>query len=454
MCARVTPLPPPPARSVPPSIRAHRVTGGATGGGKLRPHSAPCPSLDVVAGLDGGVRRRGPRPVQGHVEGHVHEPLVLLVPVDRNVAHESVPVARPDRRVAVEHLLPPVRGPVGVGRGGEKHGLVRRVLLRAPEPRVEVAHDALHHRPGRPPLAELALEVRGHGLVLADLLEGHGVQVVVLDHARLPQDLARMHVRPHRSVEVVLALFLVKVVCEPAHVHPVHVVRLLHELGPLLARALEAHPLLIGLPGADGCDEHLRVRGVERATRLEVHIARDKHRVQHALAQEEVAHPLRHDNVHLLGELNGLHGALEDLHDVVQLVVLDELAGKLGHVGCLDGVDLLGAGLSGPHGEDPRAGTDVEHHLVLELRRVAGDGVEVGIHTVEVAEHLLLVIEELVGHEVVGEVLLIRVLAGVGLLLRGGVVGGRHGDDGWAARRAVDQEAGAGRRSLGECGGG
>jgi hypothetical protein len=41
--------------------------------------------------------------------------------------------------------------------------------------------------------------------------------------------------------------------------------------------------------------------------------------VEHALAQQEVSHPLADDDVYLLRQLNGLNGALDHLNNMVKL---------------------------------------------------------------------------------------------------------------------------------------
>ena len=120
--------------------------------------------------------------------------------------------------------------------------------------------------------------------------------------------------------------------------------------------------------------------------------------------EEEIPHPLRDYDVHLLGEFHLLDGGLQHLDDAVQTVRLDERAGVLGHVRRLHRVHLLGAALRGPDGEDARASAHVKHHLVLELARVEANGVVVGGHARLILEHVLLVIEVAVGAEVVGEV--------------------------------------------------
>lgn len=91
-------------------------------------------------------------------------------------------------------------------------------------------------------------------------------------------------------------------------------------------------------------------------------------------AQEEVAHPLGHDHVDLLGQVDVLHLALDDAasqlnvsstnileqkdreedsrDDLAQTVVLDVALGLEGDSTGIDGVDLLRARLGREHGED------------------------------------------------------------------------------------------------------
>lgn len=82
---------------------------------------------------------------------------------------------------------------------------------------------------------------------------------------------------------------------------------------------LELSCALVGVVRADGRKVEPRMGRVHGTAGFEEAVASDKHRVEHALAQQEVAHPLRNDDVHLLGQLHGLYSPLDHLHHPTQL---------------------------------------------------------------------------------------------------------------------------------------
>jgi hypothetical protein len=85
------------------------------------------------------------------------------------------------------------------------------------------------------------------------------------------------------------------------------------------AAHLEVSDALLRNVRADGREVHVGVAGVHGASGLEELVACNQHRVQHGLTQQEVAHPLRDDDVDLLRQLNRLDGALDDLDHVGEL---------------------------------------------------------------------------------------------------------------------------------------
>ena len=70
----------------------------------------------------------------------------------------------------------------------------------------------------------------------------------------------------------------------------------------------------------------------QHAARGEVLVAREQHRVQHGLVQEEIAHPLADDDVELLQrQLNLLKLALDERNDYVKHRVSDESSERATH---------------------------------------------------------------------------------------------------------------------------
>ena len=92
-----------------------------------------------------------------------------------------------------------------------------------------------------------------------------------------------------------------------------------------------------------------------------------EHGVEHALVEEAVAHPLGDDDVHLgHRELDLLHLAADDGHDVAQAVVRHDLLGVVDD-GAHVHTDHLGrARLGSEHGENPGATPNIQNNLVLE----------------------------------------------------------------------------------------
>lgn len=91
--------------------------------------------------------------------------------------------------------------------------------------------------------------------------------------------------------------------------------------------------------------------GEDEAVLLEIGVASIQDCVQHALVQQEIAHPLRDDDVDLgEGHLNLLHLALDQGDLVGEAVGLDNLAGLEDDGRHVDANDVLGAGLGSEPG--------------------------------------------------------------------------------------------------------
>ncbi len=86
---------------------------------------------------------------------------------------------------------------------------------------------------------------------------------------------------------------------------------------------------------------------------------------EHAFVDQIKAHPLGDDDVDLRdGQLDFFDHAVNDLDSVAQIVGFDDGARELAdRVACLDGVDLLGAGLCREHGQHARARATIQNYL-------------------------------------------------------------------------------------------
>mmetsp|Transcript_32422 Transcript_32422/g.70797 ORF Transcript_32422/g.70797 Transcript_32422/m.70797 type:complete len:339 (+) Transcript_32422:511-1527(+) len=303
-----------------------------------------------------------------------------------------------------ECLLSPVGGAHGVGGCGKQHLLVRGVLLRAPEVHVEPPTKARH--------LSLLLAV-GFGRLHRqlkrlvhhlDVVDAACVEVELLEDVGGPDALVGMDVHPRAGLQEVLRLLLVVLLAEALQVDAVLLVGGPREAVPVAQRVLVVHVLLRRLVAADRRQEHAAVARVQGTARLQPLVACNQDGVQHGLAEEEIAHPLGDDDVHLLRELELLHVALHDLDFVAHAVILRKGFGMLCHVRRLNGVHFLGAGLGGPDGENPASRADIQYNLVLELGFVLEHRVVIRLHANLVLEHLLLMIQESICAEIVGEV--------------------------------------------------
>ena len=134
------------------------------------------------------------------------------------------------------------------------------------------------------------------------------------------------------------------------------------------------------------------LKGINVAATHQELVARHQHRLQHGLVEQKVAHPLGHDDVHLLdavGQLDILHLALDEGHDVVQLVHAHDLLRLVNNAAAVHADDALGARLGGKHAQDARAAPHVQHHLPLEEVGVLDNAVHVGARAHLVLQHLL-----------------------------------------------------------------
>lgn len=113
-----------------------------------------------------------------------------------------------------------------------------------------------------------------------------------------------------------------------------------------------ANLLLLVITILNPRNKNRRLVREDQAVLVEVGVAGVQHGVEHALVQEEVAHPLGDDDVDL-GErhLNLLHLALDQRNLVRQPVDLDNLAGLEDDGRHVDADDVLCSGLGREPGD-------------------------------------------------------------------------------------------------------
>mmetsp|Transcript_15156 Transcript_15156/g.32897 ORF Transcript_15156/g.32897 Transcript_15156/m.32897 type:complete len:380 (-) Transcript_15156:498-1637(-) len=275
----------------------------------------------------------------------VEQPVVLLLARDVNVALELVPRRTVNGGVQAEGLLAPVGGTGGVRCGAEANLVVGRVFCAALEQHVEVAAEGFYRSAIRHVDREVLVE-------LLELLNRDLVQVKALEAGRTAKHLAGVRVGPLAGALVELTLLSAEVVAQAVQVNLVVVVHLMQELRPALHGSLElCHPLLSQVC-ADGCHVHVGMAGVQRTPWLQEPVTRHQHAVQHALPQQEVAHPFRDDDVHLLWEIDGLNGALDHLNHSRELVVFHQPTCVNRHGGRLHGVHLACTCFGSKDGQD------------------------------------------------------------------------------------------------------
>lgn len=135
--------------------------------------------------------------------------------------------------------------------------------------------------------------------------------------------------------------------------------------------------LVLSVLDTSGVDN--RLVGEDQATLLKILVARPQHRVQHALVQQKVAHPLRDDDVDLRKrQLHLLHLALQQRDLVLHAVDLDNLLCFFDDGRVVDCDDVLCTGFDGEHAQDRSSAADVEDDLVFEEVLVLVDCVAIG----------------------------------------------------------------------------
>ncbi|KAJ8527501.1 hypothetical protein ON010_g14762 [Phytophthora cinnamomi] len=323
---------------------------------------------------------RGAGAVEAHIDVNVQVARVGRVRLASELALNDLAGAAGQLALQVEHGLLPVRV-LGLGARGEAE-----LLVRGREGAVEVGHERVAEV-----LAEGRELERGRE---GELLLGHLGQVNVQDGAHVRQQRVAAH-GVHERLDLGDVL-------DAAHVEAVDVFPEVELLGLVLAVL-------------DGADVERRVVREHEAAGHQVLVARVQHRVQHGLVEQEVAHPLGDDDVHLVhGERQLLHLALDERDLVGEAVGLDDLARLRQDARAVDAVHMLGASLGGEHGQDAGAAAHVQHNLVLEQVLALQDGVHVRLGAHRVLEHLLMDAEVRVRVEVLVLLLLGDVVVGVG----------------------------------------
>mmetsp|Transcript_10114 Transcript_10114/g.27556 ORF Transcript_10114/g.27556 Transcript_10114/m.27556 type:complete len:306 (-) Transcript_10114:107-1024(-) len=128
-----------------------------------------------------------------------------------------------------------------------------------------------------------------------------------------------------------------------------------------------------------------------QTSRFQPLVPRVDDRVQHALVQQKVAHPLGDDDVHApLGQLHLLNLSLDDRHPVRVPVVPHDLLGRIGNRRHVNPVHVLGSRLGREQAQDARPAPDVKHNLVLENMPVMQNRIHVCPRAHLVLEHLLM----------------------------------------------------------------
>lgn len=112
--------------------------------------------------------------------------------------------------------------------------------------------------------------------------------------------------------------------------------------------SLTSNLLLLVFAVLDTGHEDGGLVGEDQAILDEVLVTSIKNSVQHALVQQEVAHPLRNNNIDLvIRKHNLLHLALEESDLVRHAVALDDLAGLVDDGRHVDANDVLSTCLYG-----------------------------------------------------------------------------------------------------------
>jgi len=114
--------------------------------------------------------------------------------------------------------------------------------------------------------------------------------------------------------------------------------------------------------------------------------------------------PFTDDNIHLcqsIGQLDLFKFAMDNGHNMVQLVVRDDLLGLIGDAGTFDTNDTGGTSLRCEHRKNAGTTSNIQYNLVLEQMAVLDDTVHVCASANVVLQHLLMDAEMRIGIEVV-----------------------------------------------------
>jgi len=294
---------------------------------------------------------------------------IHVVSLDRDGTADGLTLLAGDRLLEVEHDLLPVRA--CVLRGGRETSLL----------------DAL---------GELDVEVSDKGVadigaVNGDLEVGSEIEILLLDSVQVDiQNLAEV-THDLISVSDINQGLDQSSALDARHLETVDIVP-------------EVDLVLTVLLVLDGGEEERSLVGEEEAIRGQPAVTSNKDGVEHGLVEEEVAHPLRDDNINLfnaIGKRNLLKLALDQGNLVLKTVLLDDLLSAVVDLSTLNTDNLLGTCLGSEHTKNTSTAADIKNNLILEEVLILNDRLHVGLGTNFVLEHFLMDTEVRIAIEII-----------------------------------------------------
>mmetsp|Transcript_33810 Transcript_33810/g.66954 ORF Transcript_33810/g.66954 Transcript_33810/m.66954 type:complete len:315 (-) Transcript_33810:44-988(-) len=131
--------------------------------------------------------------------------------------------------------------------------------------------------------------------------------------------------------------------------------------------------------------------GKDQTAFLQPLVSAEENGIEHTLVKEEIAHPLRDDDVNLVHrERHLLSLACDELHNVVIVVVRNDLPRDLHDFRALDAVYLLCSRLGSEQRENTAAGPNVQNRFASEQVSVLKNGLLISARSHGVLQHLLM----------------------------------------------------------------